>query len=198
MKMGWAQENQRLTPSGGEPTRSYREQGIIFHLNLQGTPLPVYGCYDTNGLAWRISPDMQFEDRQANLLKWECEDGRAFLRMTQAEAVDLIGPDANYVYNPYTNSRADMGIETPDGWSRLFPDRPDYRQTKHLEPQLTVQPQLAPFPFPQAAVPSTQPEVAPATGVSVQPPPAPFHHVIPTKQSFWGRVKAFFSRLFGG
>lgn len=199
-RMGWAQPEQRLEPHiGGEPpAHSYAEQGIVLHINLQGTPLPVYGCVGSDGTLWRITPDMSYEDRLANLLKWESEFGQTMPRLTQAEAVDLIGPNANFVYNPWVSSRTDMAITTPDGWSRLFPDRKDYTQTKLVEPKPVVQPQLTPapaqqsFPFPETTTMRIEPDPRPEPGypanVTFGPLPEP---------SFWDKVKSFFARLFG-
>lgn len=204
-RMGWAHPSQRLIPhvGGTPPARTDRERGILLYLNLQGTPLPVYGCLGSDGTMWRIPADMQYEDRKANLLKWESEFGQTFPRLTQAEAVDLIGPDANYVYNPWVNTMADMGIETPDGWGRLFPDRTDYTQTKLLQPTplpASTSEQAAPapapaqqsFPFPSSPAPAP---VAPAeTRMSpTYPADVTFY---PTKQSVWDKVKAFFAKLF--
>ena len=193
---GWAHPDQRIEMSSKSP-RPYHELGLLFHINLQGTPLPVYGCFDRKGDAWRLTPEMAYEDRAAGILRWESQWGEKRI-MSQAEAVNRLGFNANYVYNPYVNSRADMGIETPDGWSRLFPLTPDYNEVE--EPKLVVQPQLA-----EKSELRFTPEPAPFT---FQPNPAPTptapapYHVTETfyplpKPSSWEMVKAFFKRIFG-
>ncbi len=205
-RKGWANPEQRLEPhNGGAPmAHSYAEQGILLHLNLQGTPLPVYGCVGADGTLWRTTPDMGFEDRLANLMKWESEFGQLTPRMTQAEAVDTIGPNANYVYNPWVNGRANMGIDTPDGWQRLFPERKDYTQTKLVEPKPIVQPQMS-APAQEKTTLRLDPPADPTYpagetfydlgkpvrgGVS-----EPF--AFATRPSFLDKVKTFFGKLFG-
>jgi hypothetical protein len=92
-----------------------------------------------------------------------------------------------------------MAITTPDGWSRLFPERKDYTQTKLLEPKPVVQPQMAPqpqqsFPFPNET-----------TTVRFDPP-APADPTYPASEtfyplpepSFWDKVKAFFRKMKPG
>lgn len=200
-RMGWAQPKHRLEPhDDGEPmAHSYAEQGIVLHINFQGIPLPIYGCVGSDGTLWRITPDMSYDDRAANLLKWESEFGQTTPHLTQAEAVDLIGPNANFVYNPWVNSRADTAVITPDGWTRLFPERKDYTQTKSLEPKPVVQPQMTPapaqlaFPFSAETItlriePDPKPDPGYPANVTFYPPP---------DSSLWSKVKAFFAKLFG-
>lgn len=207
MTAGWANPDQRI-PMEESQGSTWQEQGILFHLNLLGTPLPIYGCVGSDGKLWRTTPDMGYDDRVANLIKWECEDGRTTPRMTQAEAVDLIGLNANFVYNPWVNAQADMGITTPDRWVRLFPERKDYTQTKLVEPSLTNVPMPTPilmvgtlpanepiqeaFPFPhQDPVSKTTPTPDPGYPANVTFGPLP-------EPSFWDKVRAFFRKMKPG
>jgi hypothetical protein len=123
---GWAQPSQHLFPKAHEGV-TWQQQGIVCFNNLMGTPLQVYGCTDSAGLMWRISPAVHIADAiKAGVMDWECQDGRKRTGLTQQAAVAEIGQMANFVYNPMVNGRADMGIATPDGWVRMFPDRADF------------------------------------------------------------------------
>jgi hypothetical protein len=123
---GWARPEQHLFPKEHEGV-TWQQQGIVCHVNLMGTPHPVYGCKDDAGLMWSISQSVHIADAiKVGVIAWECQDGRVLPALNQQQAVAKLGKLANYVYNPMVNGRADMGIATPDGWVRMFPDRADF------------------------------------------------------------------------
>jgi hypothetical protein len=184
--------------------RTWQEQGICMHANLMGIPHPVYGVYDARtGKYYRVEQSKKHVSEQIRdgVMRWEADDGLIFENIDQQGAVDMFGFHANFVYNPWTNARADMGISTPDGWARMFPDRPDCNPSQGVQPSLfPPAPDKTSWPFSQAPVQPT--ETAKVTGVSQPPAPATFTswsiNASAPKLSLWGRVKAFFSRLFGG
>jgi hypothetical protein len=123
---GWANPNQRLEVKAHEGV-THQQQGILFFRNLAGTPYPVHGCTARNGQLWRVLRDYSVDNELiAGVLDWESDTGEVLKDLTQAQAVERIGPEANWVYNPMVNGKADMGIATPDGWVRMFPDRADF------------------------------------------------------------------------